>query len=104
MPAESLTTWEALRSAISDQSGLYDLIFVNGKPYEGQFELDGYKGCGWIGGRTISVLFLTPIEVSSEVILVNLRYLRLRHCTLKVGPSNWKNRQEWVVIDLPEDQ
>lgn len=91
--------------------GLDELIFVNGKPYAGEIALNRYKGMGWESGRTASVILSPPVDPTSEVTLIDLRYMRLRRCQLLVprdridaALAQKHNRQEWEAIDLPEDR
>ena len=102
MAVPSITNWEHLKSDINDKYGPHEVVFVNGKPYDGQIEFDRYKGIGWESGRTASVLLYSPVEPSSEVYVADLRYLRVRKCKL-LPKSFIRNAQEWECIDLPED-
>jgi hypothetical protein len=112
MPVPSISTWGQLQANVAAATrGLHELIFVNGKPYEGQASFGRIKGMGWESGRTMSLYISPPFDPASEVILVDLRYLRLRHCQLRVLTDRIdikiakdKNEQEWEAIDLPEDQ
>jgi hypothetical protein len=102
MAVPSITNWEHLKSDINEKYGPHEVVFVNGKPYDGQIEFDRYKGIGWESGRTASVCLYSPVDPSSEVYVVDLRYLRLRKCKL-LPKSFIRNAQEWECIDLPED-
>jgi hypothetical protein len=111
MPVPSISTWGALQANIAASVGIHELIFVNGRPYEGGVSFNRMKGMGWESGRTGSIYITPPVDPSSEVILVDLRYLRLRHCQLRVPTdridikiAEKNNKQEWEAIDLPEDQ
>ena len=107
MPVKSISTWEKIKTEINDRVGLHEVVFVNGKPYEGEVSFNRYKGFGWESGRTASVFIKPEINPASEVLLVDLRYLRLRRCVLapQVRPE-WRQEgeQEWEAIDLPEDK
>ena len=111
MPVKSISTWEEIKTNVNDRIGLHEVIFVNGKPYEGEASFGRYKGFGWESGRTASIYITPPVDPASEVILVDLRYLRLRRCQLrvltdridiKIAEDN--NQQEWDAVDLPEDK
>lgn len=102
MSVPSITNWANLQLDINDKYGSHEVVFVNGKPYDGQIEFDRYKGIGWESGRTASVLLYSHIDPSSEVYVVDLRYLRLRKCKL-LEKSFIRSAQEWECIDLPED-
>lgn len=106
MSVPSITTLDALKSAFTDRNrgGHEEVIFVNGKPYQGEVEFNSYRGFGWESGRTASI-FITPhVDPTSEVILVDLHFMRLRRCVLNTKPEPWEKKQEWEAIDLPEDQ
>ena len=110
MPVPSLSTWTQIQANVAASEGLHEIIFVNGKPYEGQASFGRIKGMGWESGRTMSLYISPPVDPASEVILVDLRYLRLRRCQLRVLTgidlkiSVKNNEQEWEAIDLPEDK
>lgn len=77
-----------------------ELLFVNGRIYEGDFELDRLRGKGWEGGRTRSVLLHSHIDPSSEVFLVDIGFLRHRRCTFK---GVRYELQEWDTVEIPGD-
>jgi hypothetical protein len=106
------TSFPNLLEQLNQPHGCDELIFVNGKPYEGMIALNRYKGMGWAGGRTASVILSPPVDPASEVTVIDLRYMRLRRCQLlQLDESSIDariakkyNRQEWEAIDLPEDR
>jgi hypothetical protein len=106
------TSLSNLLEQLNQPHGCDELIFVNGKPYEGVIALNRYKGIGWESGRTASVILSPPVDPTSEVILIDLRYMRLRRCQLlkpvefsvEARIAQKHNRQEWEAIDLPEDR
>lgn len=105
------TTFPNLLEQLNLPHGFDELIFVNGKPYEGVISMDRYKGMGWESGRTASVYIRPPVDPSSEFIIIDLRYMRLRRCQLRVPTDRIEakiaeknNEQEWEAIDLPEDR
>jgi len=103
MPVPSITTISALISDLTTSSGTHELIFVNGKPYEGEVSFGRYKGFGWESGRTATIYLSQAVDPSSKVFLVDLDFIRLRECFLTENKSrHWA--QEWEAIDLPEDQ
>lgn len=108
MPISSTDTYEMLVDRLTAEPGysLKELVFVNGKPYSGLVSFARYKGCGWVAGRTADIFVNPPIPSSSEVIIIDLGYMRLRKCKLKQEmiseKSEWK-WQIWSAIDLPED-
>ena len=106
------TSLPLLIEQLNAPHGFTELLFVNGKPYEGGVSMNRYKGFGWASGRTASVIVSPPIDPASEVTLVDLRYMRLRRCQLlepvefsiEARIAQKHNRQEWEAIDLPEDR
>lgn len=77
-----------------------ELVFVDGRLFDGTVIYNRYKGVGWEGGRTASIE-MTPSKGpppgnESSVVLVDLRWGRLRHCK-----RNSENTMEkwWTVID-----
>lgn len=105
------TSLPNLLAQLNQPHGFTEIFFVNGKPYEGQVSMNRYKGMGWASGRAASVYINPPVDLASEVTLVDLRYMRLRRCQLRVPTDRIEalmtqknNEQEWEAIDLPEDR
>lgn len=105
MPINTTGTWEELQARIADPEGFHELLFVNGRPYQGAITVNRYRGFGWEEGRTSDFFVFPHINVDAEVFLVDLRYLRIRRCHLMDGPRARAQYEEqrWGVLDLPED-
>ena len=81
-----------------------ELVFVDGVQFTGSVIFDRFKGVGWESGRTASVLLDPCPPPEADVILVDLRFGRIRRCFLldvEAGTPQWD--RQWYAEDCRDN-